>query len=109
MNLTADLRSDTVTKPTPEMYRAMADAVPKHPKAEPGNPAHVAAPMPGMVSQVAVKAGQKVRAGDLLLVLEAMQMETAVHVEHDGTVEEVVTGVGTQVDAKDLMVRLAVA
>jgi pyruvate carboxylase len=90
-------------------YRAMADAVPKHPKAEPGNPAHVAAPMPGMVSSVAVKAGQKVRAGDLLLVLEAMKMETAVHVEHDGTVEEVVTGVGTQVDAKDLMVRLAVA
>jgi pyruvate carboxylase len=90
-------------------YRAMADAVPKHPKAEPGNPAHVAAPMPGMVSSVAVKAGQKVRAGDLLLVLEAMKMETAVHVEHDGTVEEVVTGIGTQVDAKDLMVRLAVA
>ena len=89
-------------------YRAMADSVAKHPKAEPGNPAHVAAPMPGMVSSVAVKVGQKIKAGDVLLVLEAMKMETAVHAEHDGTVEEVVAGVGTQVDAKDLMVRLGV-
>ena len=89
-------------------YRAVADKVTKHPKAEPGNPAHVAAPMPGMVSSVAVKEGQKIKAGDVLLVLEAMKMETAVHAEHDGTVEEVVAGVGTQVDAKDLMVRLGV-
>jgi pyruvate carboxylase len=64
--------------------------------------------MPGMVASVAVKAGQKIKAGDVLLVLEAMKMETAVHAEHDGTVEEVVAGVGTQVDAKDLMVRLGV-
>jgi pyruvate carboxylase len=89
-------------------FRAMADTVVKHPKAEPGNPAHVASPMPGMVASVAVKAGQKIKAGDVLLVLEAMKMETAVHAEHDGTVEEVVAGVGTQVDAKDLMVRLGV-
>jgi len=86
--------------------RAMEATRVKHPKAEPGNPAHVGAPMPGLVSSVAVKAGQTVKAGDVLLVLEAMKMETAVHVERDGTVEEVVTDVGAHVDAKDLMVRL---
>src|SRR5690606_33759698 len=58
-------------------------------KAEPGNEAHVGAPMPGVVSGVAVAAGQAVRAGDVLLSIEAMKMETALHAERDGTVAEV--------------------
>ena len=45
-------------------------------KAEEGNEAHVAAPMPGAVSSVAVKKGEKVKAGDVLLTIEAMKMET---------------------------------
>jgi pyruvate carboxylase len=53
---------------------------------------------------VAVVAGQKVQAGDLLLTLEAMKMETALHAERDGVIERVVTPAGTQVDAKDLLV-----
>jgi pyruvate carboxylase len=73
-------------------------------KAQEGNPNHVAAPMPGVVGSVAVVAGQKVRAGDMLLTLEAMKMETALHAEHDGTVERIVTPAGTQVDAHDLLV-----
>jgi pyruvate carboxylase len=44
--------------------------------------------------------------GDRLLSIEAMKMETAVFADVDGAVEEVVTAVGTQVDAKDLLVVL---
>ena len=73
-------------------------------KAEPGNAGHVAAPMPGAVSTVLVKVGQKVAAGDVLLSLEAMKMETALHAERDGEIAEVLVVAGDQVDAKDLLV-----
>ncbi|MDF1719418.1 MAG: pyruvate carboxylase [Minwuia sp.] len=85
---------------------AAATAV-SHPKAEPGNADHVAAPMPGMVSTVAVETGQKVQTGDLLLTIEAMKMETAIRAERDGEIKAVTAGAGTQVDAKDLLVEFA--
>ena len=44
------------------------------------------------------------RAGDILLSIEAMKMETALHAERDGTVAEVLIGIGSQIDAKDLLV-----
>jgi pyruvate carboxylase len=77
------------------------------PKAEPGNDAHVGAPMPGVVSTLAVAAGQTLRAGDVLLSIEAMKMETALHAERDGTVAEVLVRAGDQIDAKDLLVVFA--
>ncbi len=76
-------------------------------KAEPGNTAHVGAPMPGSVASVAVSAGQSVASGEVLLTLEAMKMETAIHAERDGVIDRVVAGPGTQVDAKDLLIVFA--
>ncbi|MCC5862641.1 MAG: pyruvate carboxylase [Gammaproteobacteria bacterium] len=73
-------------------------------KAEEGNPAHVAAPMPGLVVSVSVKPGQKVERGDALVSIEAMKMETVLRAEREGTVREVVAPVGTQVEAHDLLV-----
>jgi len=73
-------------------------------KAEPGNEAHVAAPMPGVVSTVSVAAGQSVTAGDVLVSIEAMKMETALHAERDGTVAELLVRPGDQIDAKDLLI-----
>jgi pyruvate carboxylase len=73
-------------------------------KAEAGNESHVGAPMPGVVSTLAVSAGQPVKAGDVLLSIEAMKMETALHAERDGTVAEVLVKAGDQIDAKDLLV-----
>ena len=60
--------------------------------------------MPGVVSTLAVAAGQTVKAGDVLLSIEAMKMETALHAERDGTVAEVLIHAGSQIDAKDLLV-----
>jgi pyruvate carboxylase len=73
-------------------------------KAELGNVAHIGAPMPGVVSQVAVSAGQQVSAGDVLLSIEAMKMETALHADRDGVIAEVLVRTGDQIDAKDLLV-----
>ena len=76
-------------------------------KAEPGNPSHVAAPMPGVVSALSASEGDTVRAGDVLLSIEAMKMETALHAERDGTIAQVLVGTGDQIDAKDLLVVFA--
>ncbi|MEE2953442.1 MAG: pyruvate carboxylase [Pseudomonadota bacterium] len=73
-------------------------------KADPTNQNHVGAPMPGVVSTLAVAAGQSVKAGDVLLSIEAMKMETAIHAERDGTIEAVHVTAGAQIDAKDLLV-----
>jgi pyruvate carboxylase len=78
-------------------------------KADMGNPNHVAAPMPGVIGSVAVHAGQKVQAGDVLLTIEAMKMETAVHAENAGVVTEVCLQPGSQIDAKDLLIVLDAA
>ena len=77
------------------------------PKAEAGNPAHVAAPMPGVISTLAVREGQEVKAGDVLLGIEAMKMETALHAERDGVVATLHVKAGDQIDAKDLLVVFA--
>lgn len=76
----------------------------QRPKAEPGNPGHVGAPMPGVVATVAAQPGQKVSEGDLLLTIEAMKMETGIHAERDAVVKAVHVQPGTQIDAKDLLV-----
>ena len=84
--------------------RSLAASSRAHPKAEAGNPAHVAAPMPGVIATVNVAEGQTVEAGDVLMTIEAMKMETAIHAETGGVVKRVVTPAGSQVDAKDLLV-----
>ncbi|MGR3579056.1 MAG: pyruvate carboxylase, partial [Sagittula sp.] len=76
------------------------------PKAEVGNPNHIGAPMPGVVSSIVVKAGDKVKTGDLLLTIEAMKMESGMHAERDGTVKAVHVAAGAQIDAKDLLVEM---
>ncbi|WFE74201.1 pyruvate carboxylase [Roseinatronobacter sp. S2] len=73
-------------------------------KADIANPAHIGAPMPGAVASVAVSAGQKVKAGDLLLTIEAMKMETGLHADRDAVVKSVHVQAGTQIEAKDLLV-----
>jgi pyruvate carboxylase len=74
------------------------------PLADPTNPLHVAAPMPGAVINVAVAVGQRVSAGSTLLGLEAMKMETHVLAERDGEVEQVLVKPGERVQAKELLI-----
>ncbi len=74
-------------------------------KAALGDPKQVGAPMPGVISTLAVKQGQHVTAGDVLCSIEAMKMETAIHAEVDGVIAELLIKPGDQIDAKDLLVR----
>jgi pyruvate carboxylase len=72
-------------------------------KADPNDPTHVAANMPGMVIGVAVKQGDQVNSGDKLLALEAMKMETTINAEREGEVIQLLVKSGSQVAAGDLL------
>ncbi|RYI17411.1 MAG: pyruvate carboxylase subunit B, partial [Acetobacteraceae bacterium] len=69
--------------------RAIVAKTAAKPKAQEGNPSHIGAPMPGAVASIAVSVGQKVRAGDLLLNIEAMKMETGLHCDREAVVKTI--------------------
>ncbi len=75
-------------------------------KADPDNPAHIGATMPGMVINVAVKLKDVVKAGQKLLVLEAMKMEATINAPADGVVDSITVTPGTQVESGDLLITL---
>jgi pyruvate carboxylase len=77
------------------------------PKAEKGNPSHVGAPMPGKVLKVNVRPGDKLKAGEVMLVTEAMKMETNLKARADCIVAEVKFKEGDKVEKDDLVVVLA--
>ncbi|HJO38801.1 MAG: pyruvate carboxylase [Vicinamibacterales bacterium] len=87
--------------------RQLTASAPAHVQADPADPKQLAAAMPGLVTLVAVKPGDRVSRGEKLLSLEAMKMETSIYAERDGEVAEVLVHPGTQVVAGDLVIRLA--
>jgi len=85
--------------------RSLAPEVRARPKAEANNPKQVAAPMPGLVVGVAVSVGDEVAAGQKLLSLEAMKMETTLYADRAGRIAEVLVSPGTQIEGGDLLLR----
>ena len=86
--------------------RLVTSETTSRPKADPSNSNHIGAPMPGVISTVSVNDGQTVKKGDLLLTIEAMKMETGIHVERDAKIKAVHVKPATQIDAKDLIIEL---
>ncbi len=86
--------------------RAIKAKTAAKPKAAEGNPNHIGAPMPGAIASVAVTVGQKVKAGDMLLTIEAMKMETGLHADREATIKALHVHAGSQIDAKDLLIEL---
>lgn len=72
-------------------------------KVDPANDHQIGAPMSGLVSSVEVSQGESVKAGQTLVVIEAMKMQSAIPAEHDGVVERIPAYVGQIVESKDLL------
>jgi pyruvate carboxylase len=86
--------------------RSLEASLHKHPKADPEDANHVPAPMPGKISNVAVKKGQAVKEGERLLSIEAMKMETAVYCPRESKVGDVLVKPGSTIAAGDLLIVL---
>ena len=80
---------------------AAAPAAPAAPVARPAAPAGagspVKAPLPGTISSVNVKVGDKVNVGDTVVVLEAMKMQNNIEAENSGTVTSILVNQGDSV------------
>jgi pyruvate carboxylase len=83
--------------------KALKPAVAAREKADPVNVEHVAAPIPGSVTSVAVELNQPVKKGDRMMVMEAMKMQTTIYAPQDGKVKQLLVRVGESVEAKDLL------
>ncbi len=64
----------------------------------------VASPIQGQVTNVKVKVGDKVRKGDVLLIIEAMKLENEVVSPFDGEIKEILVSKGQNVKAKDVII-----
>ena len=85
---------------------AAAPAAPAPAAAPAGSGEAVAAPMPGTILKVNVTAGQAVKSGDTLCVLEAMKMENEIKAPRDGVVNTVAVQKGASVNTGDALVYL---
>ncbi|MDD4699366.1 MAG: biotin/lipoyl-binding protein [Oscillospiraceae bacterium] len=68
--------------------------------------APIGAPMPGTVNKVLVSAGQAVKKGDVVLVLEAMKMENDIVAPNDGSIGGIMVTAGQAVQAGELLLTL---
>jgi pyruvate carboxylase len=85
--------------------RSLAGEYHAHPKADIADPKQIGSPMPGLVVRVNVAAGEHVTAGQKLVLLEAMKMETTVQAPQAGKIAEVLVRPQMQVEAGDLLLR----
>ena len=84
--------------------RKLEAKAPQRPKADAAKPGEIGAPIPGVVSSVAVELNQKVEKGDRLLVMEAMKMQSTVYSPLTGTVKHLLVEAGQHVESKDLLI-----
>ena len=90
--------------PAPKVAPAPAPAAAAAPV--PAGAETVKAPMPGKILSIAVSAGQKVKKGETLLILEAMKMQNEIAAPHDATVAEVRVSANQTVSTGEDMVVL---
>lgn len=67
-------------------------------------PIPIKSPLPGVITQIVVKEGQKVNRGDVLLVMESMKMENNIIADRDGVVKALHIAVGETVMQDDILI-----
>lgn len=90
-----EIRAETASEEaqnSPEMGQPSSHSIPA------GTSCEVTAPMPGDIVKIHVLAGQNVKAGDPLCVLDAMKMKNTIHAPQDGTIAAVAVSEGQSVE-----------
>ena len=95
-----------MTREAAILDRSVPSKAKARPKADPADLLQVGAPIPGLITSLAVSLGARVKRGDKLLTLEAMKMQTTIYAAGDGAVDAIYAQVGETVESKDLLLRL---
>ena len=96
-------RGVTVNAPAPILAKA---AAPAPAAAAPAGATTVEAPMPGKILNIKVSEGQAVKFGEVVVIMEAMKMETEIVAPADGTVSKILVKAGDSVDTGAALVAL---
>lgn len=91
--------------PAPQVAPAVVAPAPKAPSG-PVSGETISAPMPGTILDIKVSEGQSVKAGEILLILEAMKMENEIVSPKDGVVNKVHTSKSSTVSTGDALVTI---
>ena len=98
-----ELEEITGAAPAAPAAEKPAAPAPAAPAAPAGEGERITSPMPGTILAVNVAAGQSVKKGDVLMVLEAMKMENEIMCPRDGVVASVNTSKGASVESGTLL------
>lgn len=85
---------------------AAAPAAPAAPKKASGAGTAITAPLPGVITSIEVKEGDQVKAGQTVIVMEAMKMANNITAESDGTVKAILVQQGAQVQSGDALIEI---
>lgn len=86
---------------------ANASSTPTAKPAEAASGKPVVAPLPGTINEIKVKVGDKVNAGDTVVILEAMKMQNNIEAETSGTITGINVNKGDAVMEGDTLVTIA--
>lgn len=93
-----------VAAPAPAAAPAVAAAPAPAAQAVSAEGTTIPSPMPGTILNVNVSVGQAVKAGDVLMILEAMKMENDISAPCDGTVKQILVSKGSTVNTDDVLI-----
>lgn len=100
-------KAEVAPKPAPAAPAPVAAPAPAPAAPKPAAGNAVTAPLPGTVTRFCVKVGDAVKAGDTVLMLEAMKMENSITAESAGIVKALLVEPGTQVQSGQALIELA--
>ena len=106
MKVTVNGQTYQVEVPQTKAQGPRVAMAPASPEAQTGGTKNVNSELPGTVTKINVTDGQRVKRGDVLLVLEAMKMANEIVSEVDGTVQRIAVTQGQSVNQGDLLVEM---
>lgn len=102
-----ELGAGSTVAPAPVVAAPAAPVATPAPAASSATGTPVTAPMPGVVLDIKVSAGQTVKKGDCVVILEAMKMENEIFAPVDGKVASVVASKGQNVDSGATLITIS--
>ncbi len=100
-----DPENGNKTEASKEAQQILSNELPKPSTGQIGNLSELAAPLPGTIVEIFVKAGDEVEIGNIVLIIEAMKMKNSIRSTRTGKVTEVLVSTGETVAHKQPLVR----